>query len=232
MNKYIIILLISIIISFLLNRFSQVKNIERYNFKLQEKLFYSTNDIPFEKLKILEHNYKIILSEIPPFDINKVKIKRNADEWVNKLNLDNFDKIKKCDTWIEGWNAEKDTWFNYPILVKDEVMCDVEKKCPKTLKLLQMSGLKINVAGYALLLPKTKLMIHTDPETGLSTNTAAVNLKLKGTDSYLFVKNKFNNFDKYEHDDGKIVIFNSQLEHYAINDGDTIRYILYMDIGY
>ena len=52
MNKYIIILLISIIISFLLNRFSQVKNIERYNFKLQEKLFYSTNDIPFEKLKI------------------------------------------------------------------------------------------------------------------------------------------------------------------------------------
>jgi hypothetical protein len=231
MNKYIIIILISIIIAFWLNRFSQVRNIQCYNFKLQEKLFYSSHDTPFNQLKILEHNYKTILSEIPPFDITKVTIKRNPNEWINKLNLDNFNKIKKCDTWIEGWNDQKDVWFNYPILVNNEVMCDIEKKCPKTLKLLQMCRIKINVAGFALLLPYTKLMVHTDP-TGVSTNTAAVNLKLNGINSYLHIKNKNNNYDKYYHEDGKAVIFNSELKHYASNDGNVNRCILYMDISY
>jgi hypothetical protein len=231
MNKYVIIILISSIIAYLLNKFSQVKSIQSYNFKLQEKIFYSTDDIPFNQLKILEYNYKTILSEIPPFDITKVTIKRNPNEWIDNLNLNNFNKIKNCNTWIEGWNDQKDVWFNYPILVNNEVMCNIEKICPKTLKLLQMCRIKINVAGYALLLPHTKLMIHTDP-TGVSTNSAAVNLKLNGTDSYLHVKNKNDIFDKYSHQDGKIVIFNSEFKHYASNDGDVNRCILYMDISY
>ena len=201
-----------------------------YDYKLQEKLFYNSNDILFYKLKILEHNYKIILSEIPPFDITKVLIKRNIDEWHDNIENNTFNIIKNCSTWVEGWNKEKHTWYNYPLLVNNIIMCNTDKICPQTIKLLKISGIKINVAGYALLLPNTKLMIHRDSHTGISTNTAAVNLKLSGSDSKLYIKDKYNNFNEYLHQDGKAVIFNSELEHYADNNGSTNRYILYMDI--
>jgi aspartyl/asparaginyl beta-hydroxylase (cupin superfamily) len=200
------------------------------DYTIQDKLFYTTQDLQFQKLKYLEHNYKTILSEIPTFDINKVKIKRNPQEWIDKINSDTFNKIKNCDTWIEGWDENKFTWYNYPLLAKGTVMCDTATKCPKTLQLLKMSGLKINVAGFALLLPNTKLMVHTDP-TGVSTNTAAFNLFLKGTDSSLYIK-KNEEFVEYKHQDGKAVIFNSELQHYADNNSTDIRYILYMDISY
>jgi hypothetical protein len=203
-----------------------------YNFINQEKLFYTPNDIPFDKLKILEHNYKMILSEIPSFDISTVKIRRNDDEWLDKIPAETFNKLKNANNWVEGWNKEKNTWYNYPLLVNNIVMCNTDKTCPKTIQLLKMSGLKINIAGYALLLPNTKLMVHQDLQTGVTNNKAAVNLMLMGIDSNLYVKDKNNNFNKYIHEDGKAVIFNSELEHYADNNGSTIRYILYMDISY
>jgi hypothetical protein len=227
--KYTIIGFI-IIVTFLMYVISIPRSKIRYDIKYQQKLFYNTDDKYFENLKLLEYNYKTILSEMPPFYIQSVTIKRNGAEWANNISSENFNLLKNSDTWVEGSNNERYIWYNYPLLVNNIIMCGADKKCPKTLKLLQLSGLKINVAGYALLLPKSKLSLHTDI-TGLSNNTVAVNIKLSGTDSYLYIKNKNNNFDEYEHQDGKAVIFNSQIEHYAINNGPKIRYILYMDIG-
>jgi len=105
-------------------------------------------------------------------------------------------------------------------------MCD----CPKTLQLLELVkilGIKINIAGYTLLLPNTKLQIHNDPNTGISSNTAAFNMPLTGTDCYLYMKDS-----KYLHQNGKAVLFNSEIDHYADNNGSTNRFLLYMDIGY
>ena len=235
MNKNIIILIIVVFILFgIIGLDLNIMTINNpsYNFILQEKLFYNTNDTPFQKLKILEHNYKLILSEIPKFDISTVTIRRNDDEWLDKIPQETFDKLKNVNNWVEGWNKEKNTWYNYPLLVNDIVMCNTDKTCPKTIQLLKMCGMKINIAGYALLLPNTKLMVHQDLQTGPTNNKAAFNLMLTGTDSNLYVKDKNNNFGKYIHEDGKAVIFNSELEHYADNNGSRIRYILYMDISY
>jgi len=232
MNKSVEYILIGCIlfITFLMYVISMPRRKISYDIKLQQKYFYTSDDKYFENIKLLEHNYKTILEEIPPFYIQSVTIKRNGAEWANNISSESFNLLKNSDTWVEGSNNERYIWYNYPLLVNNVVMCNADKKCPKTLKLLQLSGLKINVAGYALLLPKSKLSLHTDI-TGLSNNTVAVNLKLSGNDNYLYIKNKHNNFVEYEHEDGKAVIFNSQIEHYAINNGSKIRYILYMDIG-
>jgi len=105
MIKYIIIIIISFILFYLITNILTI-NKTSYNYILQEKLFYNTDDLQFKKLKLLEYNYKTILSEMPPFDIKKVTVKRNQDEWLDKVTKkvsnDTLQKIKSSGTWIEG----------------------------------------------------------------------------------------------------------------------------------
>ena len=80
------------------------------------------------------------------------------------------------------------------------------------------------------MLPNTKLPIHTD-NTGPSTNSMAVNMGLVSLDSGLYVK-KNGKFRSIKHEDGKLIVFNSEMEHYADNkDMKNIRYIIYIDFN-
>jgi hypothetical protein len=234
MNKNVIkfiIFIFIIIIVICIDANTLIIDKPKYNYILKDKLFYNTNDTPFIRLKILEHNYKMIISEIPHFDINKVTVKRDQNEWIDKetkmVSINILNKITKSNTWIEGWKNDESPWYNYPLIVNGIEMGN----CPKTIQLLKMCGLKINIAGFTLLLPKTKLKVHNDPNTGISSNSAAFNMILSGTDCNLYIKDK-NNFIKHTHEIGKAVIFNSEIDHYPDNNGTTNRYLLYMDIGY
>ena len=191
--------------------------------------FYTTDDDErFARLKTLEQHYLHILEEVPEFNLEAVRIKRLHNEWYNTGEVDGWDKfleaLKVNRTWIAGWDKDN-CWFNFPLMQRDVIIGAASELCPFTIGLLKDIG-GINIAGFALLLPHSKLPPHTDT-TGPSYGSIAFNMKLSGGASALHVGPHGN----HEHVTGRAVLFNSEVPHYATNDGDVIRIILYLDVA-
>jgi hypothetical protein len=192
------------------------------------KVFENYESKPnYNKFKLLEDNYEIILSEIPLFDINKVTIYRQYQEWNNEDGILLAEKLSTNTEWIGAWDISK-KWFNFPLMGSNNVIGFAEQICPKTISLLKELG-EIHIAGFSLLLPGATLQPHTDA-TGPSYNSMALNMHLSGYNSNLYVKIN-DSFQIYTHVDGKLVIFNSENLHYADNMGNENRIILYIDFG-
>ena len=188
------------------------------------KLFYSTNDFPI--MKILEDSYKVIKEEIPEFKIDKITISRTKEEWGDKA-LKLIENLQTNREWIFSWQLV-DKWFSFPLMFKNTPIGFAEEICPKTIEILKKLG-NIKTAGFALLYPQSSLNIHTD-NVGPHFNSMALNMKLTGDYSDLTIIH--NNIEyKHIHDDGKLVIFNSELQHYASNHGLINRIILYIDFS-
>jgi hypothetical protein len=188
--------------------------------------YYDTNHPLFTRFKMLETSYKNLVAEIPSFDQKKVTFKREEGVWHNKktdIYEDIFQKLSSNKDWIAGWDPEN-KWYNFPLILKDNPIGFAKEICPVTIEILLGIG-GINTAGFAILLPHSRLPLHADP-TGPTYGTMAFNMLLYGEKSSLIVGES----QPYEHKLGKAVIFNSELPHYARNDSDDIRTILYMDI--
>ncbi len=209
---------IAIIIIVLLIIFFKVANIE--------KVFFSTDDYP--EMKILEDNWELIASEIPAFDENDPRIiMRPQDAWNNLKGQELIDKFKDNETWVKGW-WKHIRWYQFPLIYHKNAIGKADQICPKTMELLKKLPF-IQIAGYAILLPGTKLPIHTD-ETGKKSKSMASNLALKSPNAYLYVKNNNSNtFSSLKHKNGIMIIFDSNREHSAENKDEDIRTILYVD---
>ena len=189
-------------------------------------MFLSTDNPKFKHLKCLETNYMKIRDEIPIFDKSTVTIKRRQGAWYDTETGTNLLKELEINkNWVAGWD-ETNIWYNFPLMVNNNILGDAEKLCPFTINLLKDIG-NINIAGFSLILPNSQLPIHTD-NTGPNFNSMALNMKLVGGICNLYVK-KNNKFISHRHITGKPVIFNSELEHYADNQGSTNRILLYID---
>jgi beta-hydroxylase len=207
----VIIIIFFIIITVLFIRFY-------YN---RRTLFYTTNEYP--QMKIVEDNYKVFKEEIPPFRYNNIV--RTKDQWNNKDGTDLFNKLKHNTDWIKGW-ASNVEWYQFPLMYHNKVVGYADKICPKSISILRKLPF-IRIAGYALLRSNNRLPIHTD-NTGFSTESLACNMLLTNTDSSLYIED-IDTFREYELKIGQMVIFNSELNHYAINKSNTDRIILYID---
>ena len=184
--------------------------------------FYTTDEYP--KMKILEDNYEIIKKEIPNFVFENITIKRRQDEWGESGN--NLVKLLQNNKeWIFSWQSE-DRWFSFPLMYNNFPIGCAEEICPNTINILKSLG-NIKTCGFTLLYPKSSLDIHTD-YVGPSFNSMALNMLLTGTNSHLNIYDKNVKYE-YNHEIGKAVIFNSELNHNASNDGDINRVILYID---
>lgn len=189
-------------------------------------MFLSTDNPKFKHLKCLETNYMKIRDEIPIFDKSTVTIKRRQGAWYDTETGTNLLKELEINkNWVAGWD-ETNIWYNFPLMANNNILGDAEKLCPFTINLLKDIG-NINIAGFSLILPNSQLPIHTD-NTGPNFNSMALNMKLVGGICNLYVK-KNNKFISHRHITGKPVIFNSELEHYADNQGSTNRILLYID---
>lgn len=179
----------------------------------------------YDRIALLEKNAERIKQEIPPFQQNIVTGSRGQEEWNNE---DGAQLARDLTSeWIMGWNPSK-TWFNFPLMYHDTSIADAEKVCPNTIALLGKMG-GINVAGYALLLPQSKLIVHHDA-TGPSFGSMALNMLLEGQGSlYVEPDETDQKFFEKKLLFGKAVIFNSELRHYAENMGELARVILYVD---
>ena len=186
------------------------------------QLFFTTNDYP--ELKILEDNWKIIASEIPPFDINKLDEypKRTRSAWNNEEGKQLADSLKSV--WVQGWQGDR-IWYNFPLMYHNTIIDRADEICPQTIKLLKQIS-TIQIAGYSILMPKSKLPIHTDL-TGKKHGSMACNFLLTDNNASLYVKD--NDFKEHKHKQGNLVVFDSTNKHYADNKDDEIRVILYID---
>jgi len=175
-------------------------------------------------MKILEDKWEIIASEIPPFDINKLDQypKRKRSAWNNEEGKNLADKMNS--TWFQGWQGDH-IWYNFPLMYHNKIIDQSDKICPETIKLLQQLQ-SVQIAGYSILMPGSKLPIHTDL-TGKKYGSMACNFLLTNNNASLYVKD--GNFKKHKHKRGRLVIFDSTNEHYADNQDDKIRVILYID---
>lgn len=185
----------------------------------KESVFITTKNYP--ELKILEDNWKVIVNEIPSFDINKINSypKRPRNAWNNKEANELLKNIKS--EWMRSWQ-KGDKWLNFPLIYHGKVIDKSDQICPNTIKLLQKIP-SIQIAGYSILLPNSKLDVHTDL-TGKKQNSMAYNQLLTDSNANLYVGN-----NKYKHKLGKAVIFDSNIEHYADNQDTKPRVILYID---
>ena len=181
----------------------------------------------YKKFKILEKSYNIIASEIPNFDIAHVKMKRKEHHWRNDVMVEYIKQLNDNREWIESIGDSK-KWYNFPLMYYDKPIGFAKEMCPQTIKLLSELG-GIHIAGYSLFFPKSETPIHVDP-TGPSYDSMGLNLCLTGENSSLYViaNDKFN---KYTHTNGKLIIFNSELQHFADNKGAINRVILYIDFS-
>ena len=220
----IIILLLVACLICLVYSFRKVKtsiNNKIDNFTQQ---FYTTLEYP--ELKILEDNWKVIASEIPPFDVNKLDQypKRERSAWNNEEGKKLAEELKS--TWVQGWQGDK-IWYNFPLMYHNKVIDTADKVCPKTIELLKTIP-SIQIVGYSILLPKSELPVHNDL-TGKKDDSMACNFLLTPNNASLYVKNDLGAFRENKHQLGKIVIFDSNYDHYADNKDDKIRVIMYID---
>lgn len=190
-----------------------------------EKVFYSVEEYP--EVKLLEDSWEILRNDIPEFDPNDKNIFcREKSAWNNKKGGDLFDRLKDNKSWVKGWWKDVE-WYQFPLMYHGKPVGHAEKVCPNAVKVLKQIP-QIQIAGYALLLPKTTMPIHTD-ETGKRNYSMALNMGLITDDASLYVMNNKGLYQRFKHIDGKAVVFDSNNKHYASNDVDKIRIILYVD---
>jgi beta-hydroxylase len=215
---FLLIIIIIFIILFLACRII-------FFFKNKNKIFLTTKQYP--QFKILEDNWKIIRKEIPLFNINKISIERSQDTWLGEK-MDKFvEKFKNKVEWFKAW-ADNDSWYNFPIIYNNKFVANVEEICPKTCNLLKIFK-NIRIAGFSLLVPNGDIQIHNDT-TGPNYNSMAFNMLLTGKNSSLYVKpENSKKFYKYNHKNGRAVIFNAEQYHFADNKYNSNRIILYID---
>lgn len=226
--KIILVILIIIVGIYKLRNYHKKNNISLTKDKYKENNIFLTTD-KYKQFKILEYNWNIIKDEIPDFDINKDMLYRPRETAYGE-SLDIFiENFKDKAEWTQAWTKNA-VWYHFPIIYKNKCVGNVEEICPDTCNLLKSFN-NIRVSGFALLLPNGKVDIHHD-EVGPTFNSMALNMLLTGKKSSLYIKpNNHDKFLKYTHTNGKAVIFNSEQEHYADNQDNSHRVILYIDFS-
>ena len=153
------------------------------------------------------------------------------NSWFNLQNPEDIkDYISKFKSnWYQGWQGEN-IWYNYPLFFNNNVIDSAETTCPKTVEILKKVKCK-QIVGYSILLPGGALKKHRDP-TGKKFQSMAANLLLTNSNnSNCIILDDYGNEKKYLHKQGKMVIFDATNLHYANNNDDKNRTILYIDFS-
>ena len=192
----------------------------KFFFKLNPKTYNIEN---FKKYKILYHNYNIILKESlillknPVFEIHQSKQLNYRDSWNYYIN--NF---KYIDKWQKDCN--NNDWIHYPLIYNDKAISKIPKN---TINILtKLKGIRL--AGFSWLKPNSEIKEHTDV-CGLLTNSLALHMGLivpNDNSCYLEIDG-----DKIYEKNKKIIIFDSNYKHRAINNSNFNRIILYIDFS-
>lgn len=163
------------------------------------------NVAEFPELKVLQDNWQVIRDEVHALTAES-QIKAS----------DRYDDIGFNSFFRTGWKRFYLKWY-------DDYLPSAQQMCPKTVALLQ-SIPNVKGAMFALLGKNGKLVRHRDPYAGsvryhlgiITPNSDQCFINVDGTN--------------YSWRDGEAVMFDETFLHYAQNDTDMDRVILFCDI--
>jgi len=240
-NLILVSILIISVINFLINNYIvNYLNIEIKQAQIDSQIFFYPKKFKF--FKELQKNWKIIQEEAMEIMKNspKLNISRKIEDWHDSKLY--FNSIKNKHGWIRSWNYDSETklesdkgnyeWLNYGLYYFGEKFNENIKQCPRTIKILDNISTHINICGFSWMYGGCILQPHTDI-TGLSTGSLAMHLGLiipipKNT-CKLIIKNSNNDYIYMNEKNGKIIVFDATWEHYAYNQSNEDRIILYID---
>ena len=217
----ITVIIIIVIIIILLNR------------KSKPKIVYSTDDFPV--IKILEENWPTIANEmkqLPSTDVLIMNKTRVQTDWLDDTSMNDLAELHSTNHgWVKGWNngfkQDENKWYNWALFYKGKPLGTNAKMCPVTTKLLsKIKG--VNVAGFSLMKPNSRIRPHTD-STGVKFNSLGYHLGLdipNGVDCNLKVGNMI-----VKEQNGKAFLFDATNIHSAYNPNNKDRTILYVDFN-
>lgn len=207
--------------------------------EIDNKIFYNQNKFPIfnelkENWKEIKNEAENVIKNAPMLDIY-----RDYEDWHNSEQYVN--KIKDKHGWIRSWKYKNGSaiqdcdgnynWLNYGLLYFGtffENNCD---KCPKTKKILEKIKDDINICGFSYFMGNTTIEIHND-ETGPSNNSMALHLGLiipKNNETCKLIMKIDNDYYYETEKEGEFIIFDATNDHYAYNQSNEDRIVLYID---
>ena len=206
---------------------------------IENDIFYDVKDYP--AFKEMKKHWKDIKKEAENVLKNspKLDISRDYEDWHNSEEYVN--KIKNEHGWIKSWkykdgSAVQDgdgnhSWLNYGLLYFGTFFTENTKSCPITTKILEKIKDKINICGFSYLMGNTTIEIHSD-ETGPENNSMAMHLGLivpKNPETCRLIMKIGDDYCYENEQEGKFIVFDATNEHYAYNQSNEDRVVLYID---
>jgi len=155
----------------------------------------------FPELKVFQDNWEVIRDEAQALNkASEIKISEDLDD----LGFNSFFK--------KGWKRFYLKWYG-------SSLNSAKRLCPKTVEILE-SVPSVKAGMFTLLPPGSRLVQHRDPYAG--------SLRLitpNSDDCCLYVDG-----EKYSWRDGEAVMFDETFIHYAENNTDQDRTILFLDV--
>jgi len=202
--------------------------------------FYNVDDVRFGLFENIRRKWSDIKAEAMAVWLEapvSESIKRDYVQW-KELDEAYSSNIRSHYGWIKAWsNSNTDTndmdksgnakWLNYGLFHNGDWFEQNATKCPITAKLLAEIRDRINIAGFSLMKGVSRIEKHTDT-TGKSTNSLAYHLGLVVPDPPNSCILNVDGMDIAQQE-GSSIVFDSNFEHYAVNDSAFDRIILYVD---
>ena len=152
---------------------------------------------------------------------------RPYDKWVYSPEF--ISSMRDADGWIRTQDDVTRTintnWLNYALMYRGVSFPNNAARCPHTTNIFRMMHNIINIGGFSLMRPRSKIAPHTD-RTGLRDGSLAYHLGLivPPKRCRLYVGAKW----RYEKA-GRAIVFDSNIVHHADNTSQADRVILYID---
>jgi aspartyl/asparaginyl beta-hydroxylase (cupin superfamily) len=189
--------------------------------------FYDIKRFPL--LFELSQNWKIVRDEFnaleaPLMEINRVD---KAHEEV-MIEVQQYINSGNRYGWIQGWgkNGANRDWVQYGLITQDTPFPFIGSEMSRTLKMLKkINGIK--VGALVTMFPQTSLPCHQHPEIfseGLLQFHLPIETAPNNNYAYLNVNGVFR-----QHICGKGLIFDGSLDHFALNESNKNRTILYLE---
>lgn len=154
---------------------------------------------------------------------------RKHDQWVQS---DEFmHSLNTVNGWVQTQKPHEDTpdphWLNYGLMFKGVMFAANSDRCPVMKQLLYMIWPYINVCGFSLLRAGGVIDWHTD-KTGLQDGSLAYHLGLVVPENSctLYVGDRY-----MQEKEGRVIIFDSNIKHSAVNRSQFDRVVLYVDFS-
>lgn len=191
--------------------------------------YYTLDAYP--QLQPLCNNWEVLQEEYLQLDMPEMDIDRSGSYEEDVQNIATAIQTGKGYGWIKGWAGDSAHWLNFAIRTFDEGFNQLIKstfidKLPRTYELLcQVPNVK--VAGYAMLKPYSIIHCHNHLEIfdeGLLQLHLPIATAAEQNYAYLNVNGTFR-----QHICGEPIIFDGSLDHFALNESETDRVVLYLE---